>query len=67
MSDQEQLSLFKDDSLSHNSPLRDGVDPFLDYLRGEGKSHHTIKNFRSDLNLLASFLGDDIRLGKNYH
>lgn len=63
MTDTQQLSLFDDGSLSRYSPLHKAVLPFLLYLRGEGKTDNTLKSFRSDLNLLGEFLGDDMALG----
>ncbi|MCB9438470.1 MAG: tyrosine-type recombinase/integrase [Anaerolineales bacterium] len=64
MTDSQQLSLFDDGSLSRYSPLHKAVFPFLGYLKGEGKTDNTLKSFRSDLNLLAEFLGEDVALGQ---
>ena len=59
-----QLSLFAGkpmfpEDISSGTRLSATFDLFVDYLRGEGKSAHTIKAFRGDMNLLAGFLDDD--------
>ncbi|NDJ86834.1 MAG: site-specific integrase [Chloroflexi bacterium] len=60
MSDAQQLPLFEGDHLTPNTPLNKAVRPFLEYLRGEGKSPNTLTSFRSDLNLLGQFLEQDV-------
>lgn len=62
-----QLPLLPDDSehaLTHFSPFSAAVAPFLEYLRQEGRSPHTISAFQSDLRLVAEFFGDDMPLGE---
>lgn len=57
----KQLPLFPgsgEHTLTRNSPLSEAVPPFLDHLRAEGRSVHTIAAFSSDLNLLCEFSGD---------
>jgi site-specific recombinase XerD len=39
------------------------LDPFLEHLRQEGRSPHTIKAFASDMRLFAEFFDDDAALG----
>lgn len=61
----KQLPLFPTDSdhaLTRRSTLDDAVGPFLERLRQEGRSPHTISAFRSDLGLLAEFFGDEMAL-----
>lgn len=61
-----QLPLFPDGTehgLTIYSPLSAAVPPFLDHLRNEGRSPHTISAFKSDLGLLAEFYDDDTALG----
>lgn len=62
MTNVEQLTLFDDGSLKRNSRLDKAISPFLDYLRGEGKTENTVKSFRSDMNLVAEYLGRDTPL-----
>ena len=57
----KQLPLFPgpgEHTLTRNSPLSQAIPPFLERLRSEGRSIHTIKAFSSDLNLLSEFFGD---------
>lgn len=63
MTELEQLSLFDDGSLKANSKIEASIVPFLDFLRGEGKTENTIKSFRSDMNLVCEYLGKDRPLG----
>jgi site-specific recombinase XerD len=62
MTDVEQLSLFDDGSLKRTTRIDKAIAPFLDYLRSEGKTENTIKSFRSDMNLVAEYLGRDTPL-----
>lgn len=64
MPDAKQLSFFGQNELSRQSMLKEAVGPFLQYLLHEGKSQNTITSFRSDLNLLAGFMSDEILLGQ---
>ncbi len=62
-----QLPLLPDDSehaLTHFSPFSAAVEPFLEYLRQEGRSPHTISAFQSDLRLVTEFFGEDMPLGE---
>ena len=47
--------MFPEDISSGDAPVGYIRPMFVDYLRGEGKSAHTIKAFRGDMNLLAGF------------
>ena len=61
----KQLPLFPSEGQQHlqrTSTLREAVPSFLDHLRKEGKSQHTINSFESDLRLLAEYAGDDAPL-----
>ncbi len=49
--------------LHSKSRLRDAVPLFQSYLFHEGKSENTVKAFTGDLQLLAEWGGDDVRLG----
>lgn len=56
----KQLPLFtnkpeKPQDIHKYTPLGATFDLFADYLRKEGKSEHTIKAFRGDMNLLGEF------------
>lgn len=56
----KQLPLFSDppktpDDIHKYTPLGATFDLFSEYLRKEGKSEHTLKAFRGDMNLLAEF------------
>lgn len=58
----KQLSLFPHQprvaqDIDKHTSLAATLDLFADYLRLEGKSQHTIKAFRADMNLLAKFSG----------
>lgn len=58
----KQLSLFPNQprlaqDINKHTWLAATLDLFADYLRLEGKSEHTIKAFRADMNLLAEFSG----------
>ena len=66
MTDSSQLPLFEElqGGLTERTRLIDSVKPFLEYLRGEGKTQNTLTSFRSDMNLVCQFLGDDRPLGK---
>ncbi len=64
MAEPKQLSLFEsDEALSRHTSLQKAISPFLAYLHGEGKSHNTVRSFRSDMNLLCEFMGDDTTIG----
>ena len=61
----KQLPLLPQDGeavLTRHSPIESAVDPFLDHLRQEGRSQHTIKAFASDMRLVVEFFGADMRL-----
>jgi integrase/recombinase XerD len=66
MRDSSQLPLFEElqDGLTERTHLINSVKPFLEYLRGEGKTQNTLTSFRSDMNLVCQFLGDERPLGK---
>ena len=56
----KQLSLFSSQprsaqDINRHTSLAATLDLFADYLRHEGKSAHTIRAFRADMNLLAEF------------
>ncbi len=56
----KQLPLFSNpprsaQDISQRTSLAATFDLFADYLRKEGKSEHTIRAFRGDMNLLAKF------------
>jgi site-specific recombinase XerD len=60
-----QLPLFPEPgqhALTRTSPLSEAIPPFLEHLRAEGRSVHTITAFSSDLNLLCEYSGDDTPL-----
>jgi len=60
-----QLPLFPtgtDHALTRHSPLPAAITPFLEHLRQEGCSPHTIKAFASDMRLVLEFFGDDMVL-----
>lgn len=60
-----QIPLFPDGgehTLTRHSPVTDAVEPFLEHLRLEGRSQHTIKAFASDLRLVVEFFGEDMTL-----
>lgn len=61
-----QLPLFPDRSehaLTRHSALHDAIGPFLEHLRQQGRSPHTIDAFHSDLKLVIEFFGDTFALG----
>ncbi len=65
MTPSRQLPLFpagNEHALTRYSPLSAAIDPFLDHLRQEGRSPHTIAAFKSDLGLACEFFGDDMPL-----
>jgi integrase/recombinase XerD len=56
-----QLPLFPsgaEHALTRHSSLGDAIPPFLDHLRRDGRSPHTISAFASDMRLVAEFFGD---------
>jgi len=58
----KQLSFFppeSDKDINKQTPLNVTLDFFAEFLRKEGKSEHTIKAFRGDMNLLAEY-GDPV-------
>jgi site-specific recombinase XerD len=60
-----QLPLFptgSEHALTRHSPLAAAIAPFLEHLRQEGCSPHTIKAFASDMRLVLEFFGDDMVL-----
>ncbi len=70
--DYDQMSLFPEepatdddqpDPLTKLTPLDDVIGIYAENLRREGSSIHTIKAFRSDLNLLASWAGVERAVG----
>ncbi len=63
--DSKQLPLFpsdRDHALTRRSALVEAVEPFLEYLRMEGRSPHTITAFSSDLRLLVEYFGEETGL-----
>jgi integrase/recombinase XerD len=74
MSDFEQLSMFGGDELpapdgadepvlTAGTPLEAALEQYYEHLRLNGSSPHTIKAFRSDLNLLGGWAGYDRAVG----
>ena len=60
-----QLPLFPtstEHALTRHSFLAAAFDPFLEHLRQQGCSPHTIKAFASDMRLVLEFFGDDMVL-----
>jgi integrase/recombinase XerD len=60
-----QLPLFptgSEHALTLRSPLSAAIPPFLEHLRQEGRSPHTISAFASDLRLVSEFFGDEMAL-----
>lgn len=57
---QEDLAL----TLDADSVLEDGIELFLRHIEQEGMSFHTVKAFRSDLNLLLEWTGPDHPIGR---
>lgn len=74
MNDFEQLSMFGDGEvaeqggdeqpLSAHTGFGDALEGYLAYLKLDGSSPHTIKAFKSDLNLLGRWAGFDTPVGK---
>lgn len=62
MTNIEQLTLFDDGTLKATTRIDKVIDPFLNYLRSEGKTENTVKSFRSDMRLVIEYLGADTRL-----
>ncbi len=70
----EQLSMFGEDEVKDESadkqPLSaqtgfgDALEQYLAYLKLDGSSPHTIKAFKSDLNLLGRWAGFDTPIGE---
>jgi site-specific recombinase XerD len=63
----KQLPLLPPDgehALTRHSALGEAIPPFLEHLRREGRSPHTINAFASDLRLVSEFFGDDRALEK---
>lgn len=61
----KQLPLFPsgaDHALTRHSPLSTAIPPFLEHLRLEGCSPHTLAAFASDLRLMEDFFGKDMPL-----
>jgi integrase/recombinase XerD len=61
----KQLPLLLTDDkrgLTRDSTLSEAVSPFLEHLRMEGNSPHTISAFASDLRLVIEFFGDTMHL-----
>lgn len=74
MSDFEQLSMFGGNELpapdgadepvlTARTPLEAALEQYYEYLKRNGSSPHTIKAFRSDLNLLGGWAGYDRPVG----
>ena len=74
MSDFEQLSMFdegevageqpgQEPAIAAGTPLEDALEQYYDFLRLSGSSPHTVKAFRSDLNLLGRWAGFDKPIG----
>jgi site-specific recombinase XerD len=64
-----QLPLFneeptKPEDIHKGTLLKHTIKLFLDHLRKEGKSEHTLKAFQADLELLMEALGDDWTAGR---
>ncbi len=79
MNDSEQLPLFDGDSppgskrsrarltedeLTPQTPLSLALEVYIDALQYSGKSYHTVRAFRSDLRLLATWAKDDRPIGQ---
>ncbi|MBZ0310612.1 MAG: site-specific integrase [Anaerolineae bacterium] len=61
----QQLPLFLQAGyLTSLSPLVHTIAPFQNYLRKEGKTANTIKNFTSDIHLLCEYFSDDFPIGE---
>lgn len=64
-----QLPLFNDepatpDDIHKGTVLKHTLKLFMEHLRKEGKSEHTIKAFAADLDLLMEALGKDVTVGR---
>jgi site-specific recombinase XerD len=64
-----QLPLFneeptKPEDIHKGTLLKHTIKLFLEHLRKEGKSEHTLKAFEADLELLMGALGDDLTVGR---
>lgn len=62
-----QIPLFPgagEHALTRHSPITDAAEPFLEHLRREGRSEHTLKAFASDMRLVVEFFGEDLPLGE---
>jgi len=79
VNDSEQLPLFEsdppragkkprthltEDELTQQTPLSVALEVYIDALQYSGKSHHTVRAFRSDLGLLATWAKDDRPIGQ---
>jgi integrase/recombinase XerD len=79
MNDSEQLPLFDDESprsnksararltegeLTPQTPLSLALEVYIEALQYSGKSYHTVRAFRSDLGLLATWAKDDRPIGQ---
>lgn len=68
MAEPRQLPLFStqpqsEKDLNRHTQIQHALPLFVEYLRTEGKSPHTIKSFIGDLNLLIEHAGGEIALG----
>ncbi|MCD4684634.1 MAG: site-specific integrase [Anaerolineae bacterium] len=64
---ERQLPMFptnSEHSLTLYSALDEAISPFLEHLRQDGRSPHTINAFRSDLGLAVEFFGAGMVLGE---
>ena len=50
--------------LNQNTPLISAINSWGMYLADQGRSHHTLKAFLADVNLLTKFLPADVTIGK---
>lgn len=61
----QQLPLFMQSGyLTAHSSLAHALDPFQNYLRKEGKTLNTIKNFTSDLHLMCEYFTEECPIGE---
>ncbi|KAB2903446.1 MAG: site-specific integrase [Anaerolineae bacterium] len=61
----QQLPLFLQAGyLTAHSPLMQTIAPFQNFLRKEGKTANTIKNFTSDVHLMCEYFSDDFPIGQ---
>jgi len=49
--------------LNQNTPLTSAINSWGMYLADQGRSHHTLKAFLADVNLLTKFLPPDVTIG----